>query len=203
MPYNQFTVESLSDNLGISQEFKLFIPQELAPFPTSLFLLQTLEDAKSEALGTEKAKSEHIILPVIKELKKQNPNKFSYFSGYKFEVDKDRELNGFCDFIFSALPNRIKIEQPVFFVVEAKNDLIENGIGQCGAEMYAAQIFNAKKGHISKPIYGCVTNAFSWVFLKLEDKALYIDPNYISLTFTEPHKVLSVLQWVLDECLAK
>lgn len=203
MPYNQFTIELLSDDLGVSQEFNCFVPQELARFQVSTLLLEILESAKSEALGTEKAKSEHIILPVIKELKKQNPNKFSYFSGYKFEVDKDRELNGFCDFIFSALPNRVKIEQPVFFVVEAKNDLIENGIGQCGAEMYAAQIFNERKGNPKKVMYGCVTNAFSWAFLKLEGNSLYIDPNYIPLTFAEPHRVLAVLQWILDECLAK
>lgn len=201
MPYNQFTTELLSDNLGISQEFNSFLPKTFANFPTSSLLLQTLEDAQNEALGTEKAKSEHIILPVIKELKKQNPNRFSYFSGYKFDVDKKRELKGFCDFIFSGLPNRLKIENPIFCVVEAKNDLIESGIGQCGAEMYAAQIFNEKKGDGKKVIYGCVTNAFSWAFLKLEDTTLYMDPHYVPLTFTHPHQVLAALQWVLDECL--
>jgi hypothetical protein len=45
------------------------------------------------------------------------------------------------------------------------------------------------------------TNVFLWCFLKLENQKLYIDPNYIPLTFTEPHRVLGVLQWILDESL--
>jgi hypothetical protein len=63
------------------------------------------------------------------------------------------------------------------------------------------RIFNQQKGKICEVMYGCVTTAFSWCFLKLENNTLYIDPNYIPLTFTEPHKVLAVLQWILDESL--
>jgi hypothetical protein len=69
--------------------------------------------------------------------------------------------------------------------------------------MYAAQIFNEREGNPKKQIFGCVTNAFSWCFLKLENKNLYIDPNYVPLTFTKPHEVLAVLQWILDESLKK
>jgi hypothetical protein len=67
--------------------------------------------------------------------------------------------------------------------------------------MYAAQLFNERKGKAKKQIFGCVTNAFSWCFLKLENKNLYIDPNFVPLTFSEPHRVLTVLQWILDESL--
>jgi hypothetical protein len=95
------------------------------------------------------------------------------------------------------------IEAPIFCLVEAKKGEVEEGFGQCGAEMYAAQIFNERKGKAQKAIYGCVTNAFSWCFLKLEEKNLYIDPNYVPLTFTEPHRVLAVLQWILDESIRR
>jgi hypothetical protein len=67
--------------------------------------------------------------------------------------------------------------------------------------MCAAQLFNEREGNPRKVIYGCVTNAFSWCFLKLEAKTLYIDPNYVPLTFAKPHEVLGVLQWILDESL--
>lgn len=203
MAYNTFTVEKLSEKLNISQEFKSFVPQNLPVFFPSDFILQTLNDAENEALGTEKAKSELIITPVIKELKRHNHNAFSYFSGYKFDVDKKLDLKGFCDFIFSALPNRIKIESPVFFLVEAKNDNLENGWGQCGAEMVAAQLFNQQHHQSQSVIYGCVTNAFTWSFLKLEEQNLYIDPHYYPLTLTHPHQVLSALQWVLEQCCIK
>jgi hypothetical protein len=88
-------------------------------------------------------------------------------------------------------------------MVEAKKGEIEEGFGQCGAEMYAAQLFNQRHNNPQKVIYGCVTNAFTWSFLKLEQNTLSIDPNYIPLTFTEPHKVLAVLQWILNSCLAE
>ncbi len=200
MAYNTFTIEKLSEKLNISQEFKHFMPQNLPPFSPSDFLLQTLLDAENEALGTEKAKSELIITPIIKELKRHNHHAFSYFSGYKFDVDKKLDLKGFCDFIFSARPNRVKIEQPVFLLVEAKNDNLESGWGQCGAEMLAAQLFNQQHHQMQPAIYGCVTNAFIWCFLKLEQQNLYIDPHYLPLTLTQPQSVLSGLQWVIEQC---
>jgi hypothetical protein len=51
-------------------------------------------------------------------------------------------------------------------------------------------------------IYGCVTNAFSWCFMKLENKNLYIDTNFVPLNFTAPQNVLAVLQWILDVSIA-
>lgn len=45
--------------------------------------------------------------------------------------------------------------------------------------------------------------AFLWCFLKLEGKILYIDPNYVPLTFTKPHEVLAVLQWILDAAMSE
>lgn len=202
MAYNKFKkIATLRDNFGITDNVISWLPDKFASVPISPFLLQNLLDAKEEALGTEKAKSEYIIAPVLKELRRNNPNRFSYFSGYRFDVDSKLNLQGFCDFIFSASPHRVDIESPIFCIVEAKKDSIEDGLAQCGAEMYAAYLYNDKKNQHRNAIYGCVTNAFSWCFLKLEEKNLFIDPNYIPLTFTEPSHVLAVLQWILDECL--
>lgn len=203
MAYNKFKTETLTEKLGIELELKAIIPQPLPEFKPTDLVLTILQEATNEALGTEKAKSEFIINPVLKELHRQNPNTFSYFSGYKFDVDVKLQLNGYCDFILSAFPNSPIIKTPVFCLVEAKKADIEESFGQCGAEMYAAKLFNERHNNPQKVIYGCVTNAFSWAFLKLENNTLFIDPNYIPLTFTEPHKVLAALQWGLDECLKK
>jgi hypothetical protein len=67
--------------------------------------------------------------------------------------------------------------------------------------MYAAQLFNQQHNKEQAAIYGCVTNALVWCFLKLENNNLLIDPNYIPLTFNNPEPVLQVLQWTLNECL--
>jgi hypothetical protein len=203
MAYNKFKrLEQLRKKLGINDLQMSFLPTQLPDFTPTKHLLDDLNEAKDEGLATEKAKSEQIITPVLKELRRQNPTAFKYFSGYEFNVDSDKDLNGYCDFILSLEARKVEIVAPVFCIVEAKDEKIDKGLAQCGAEMYAAQLFNEQEGHPHKVIYGCVTNAFSWCFLKLEGKDLYIDTNYIPLTFTKPHEVLAVLQWILDVSLA-
>jgi hypothetical protein len=202
MAYNKFKrLEQLQEDLGIDNFMKNWLPIVPA-YPKITNILEiALQEASQEALTTEKAKSESIIVPILKELKRSNPNKFSYFSGFQFDVDISQKLNGYCDFILSAETKKYEITIPVFCLVEAKKAEIDRGLAQCGAEMYAAQLFNERKGHPQKAIYGCTTNAFSWCFMKLEGKNLYIDTNYVPLTFAKPHEVLAVLQWILDESL--
>lgn len=202
MAYNKFKkLEQLDLLLGVKGVSATWLPDAFAAVNSTDILLKNLKDAESEPLGTDKAKSEHIISPVLKELRRHNLDKFSIFSGYVFDVDRSKNLNGACDVILSAAVQRVEIVAPIFCLVEAKKDNIEKGLAQCGAEMYAGSLFNAQKGRPREVIFGCVTNAFSWCFLKLENNFLYIDPNYIPLTFAEPHKVLAVLQWILDESL--
>ncbi len=202
MAYTQFKkLAILTAELGIQDVSANWLPKSFAPVKGSDLLLQNLADAQIEPLDTEKAKSEHIISPVLRALRHQNPHKFRTFSGYSFEVDESKNLNGYCDFILSAAAERLEIVAPIFCLVEAKNDNINKGLAQCGAEMYAALIFNQQKGQPREVMYGCVTNAFAWCFLKLENNILYIDPNYVPLTFANPHQVLAVLQWILDESL--
>lgn len=188
-------------DLGIKNVQKNWLPTHFTPINISQNLVENMTAAAHEALGSEKAKSEQIITPILRELRKQNPTYFKAFSGYQFDVDISKDLNSYCDFILSLDAEAVEITAPVFCIVEAKDDKIEKGLAQCGAEMYAAQIFNEKEGKPQKAIYGCVTNAFSWCFLKLEAQTLYIDPNFVPLTFAKPHDVLSVLQWILNKAL--
>ncbi len=202
MAYNRFKrLAQLQDDLGISSIQAAWLPSNIFSKEITDLLKVILQEASQETLTTEKAKSEYIVVPILNELRRQNIDKFKTFSGFEFEVDSKLGLNGYCDFILSAEAQRLEITAPVFCLVEAKKAEIDRGLAQCGAEMYAAQIFNERESKPRKVIYGCVTNAFSWCFLKLEAKNLYIDPNYVPLTFTKPHEVLSVLQWILDESL--
>ncbi len=202
MGYNKFLkLDKLRKDLGLKDIIGAWLPKKFNTFSVSDILFENLTSASMEALGSEKAKSEQIITSVLRELRKHNPTHFKSFSGYQFDVDSNKNLNGYCDFILSLEASAGEITAPIFCVVEAKDDKIEKGYAQCGAEMYAAQIFNEREGNPKKQIFGCVTNAFSWCFLKLENKNLYIDPNFVPLTFSEPHSVLAVLQWILDESL--
>jgi len=202
MSYNTFKIEHLQNKLLLPVRKEDWLHTNPAPFPEDAILTRLLTEAKNVYLGSEKARSEFIVTPVLQALHRRNSTKFSIFSGYEFTIDKSKGLSGFCDFILSSPANGFLVEAPAFFVVETKKaDIDDNAIAQCGAEMFAAQIFNERKGKSVQAVYGCVTSAYSWGFLKLENNLLLIDPNYVSLSFHNPYPVLSTLQWIVDESL--
>jgi hypothetical protein len=81
-------------------------------------------------------------------------------------------------------------------VYEAKNDSIEDWYGQCGAEMYAARLFNQQKGNDIHTIHGAITNGFTWQFLKLEGQTLFIDSQRYGLANLP--QLLGAIQKVYD-----
>jgi hypothetical protein len=64
---------------------------------------------------------------------------------------------------------------PIIALVEAKKEDLNLGLGQCLAEMVAAQIFNQKNDRAIDTIYGIVTSGTNWRFLKLINQEVYID----------------------------
>lgn len=204
MAYNKFKIEDLQRKLHLPVEKEDWLDKNLIPFTNDDLLMRVLGEAKKTYLGSEKARSEFIVTPVLQALHRQNQGRFTIFSGYEFNIDKSKELNGFCDFILSSPANGFIVEAPAFFIVETKKtDIDDNAIAQCGAELYAAQIFNEQKGKPQKAVYGCVTSAYSWGFLKLENNVITIDPNYASLSFDNPYPPLTTLQWILDKGMTK
>ena len=197
MAYSDFiTLKQVEETLGVEQERKeVFVKKKVRSTKLSKRLSMDLEDATRLPILSEKAKSEGIIYPILREINHKNRD-FTIFSGYTFEVDKSMSLNGVCDFLFSADTKSTDIEAPVFCVVEAKNRAIEEGYAQCAAEMYAAYLFNQKQGTDTKVIYGCVTTAFEWAFLQLEAKKVFIDTERYYLN--ETGKILTILQQIID-----
>jgi hypothetical protein len=51
---------------------------------------------------------------ILTEIRVNNPKKFTFFSGYPFNVDKKLGLAGFCDFVFSKKYNTVFIESQTF-----------------------------------------------------------------------------------------
>jgi hypothetical protein len=127
------------------------------------------------AVGTEKARSEFIIANILLEIRKILDNKISLFSGVIMDVDKEKGLTGFCDFIISKSQEQFYISAPIIAVVEAKNEFIVSGLGQCIAEMYASKIFNDREGLPLPAVYGAVTTGNTWKFLKQEGNDIYVD----------------------------
>jgi hypothetical protein len=81
-------------------------------------------------------------------------------------------------------------------VVEAKNDNIKLGLGQCVAEMVVAQLFDARADKGPKIIYGLVTTGSIWRFLKLEESVVFLDSGeyYLDQLLKILGIVLSILQ---------
>jgi hypothetical protein len=147
------------------------------------------------AINTEKARSEFIIAPILLELRRRLGGAFSLFSGVEFNVEPSKGLNGVCDFILSGSPRQSILTAPLVTIVEAKNDNLRSGLGQCIASMYAAQVFNQKAGDPVAIIHGVATTGTAWKFLKLMDKAVTLDLKEYYVD--DPGKILGVLEFLV------
>ena len=169
----------------------------IAPSPVSDLLRQILAQNSRYALpsGSEKARSEYLIAPILAEVCQQKRDQASLFSGIEFDVDDQRGLSGYCDFLFSRAPDALVLSAPVVSIVEAKKENILAGIPQCFAELVAAQIFNARAGHPIDTLYGVVTTGTDWQFLRLQGTAAAIDSDLYYLANVE--KIVGILVWML------
>ena len=194
MPYSQFSLENVKGELGVQIEDRLNLFENISPVAYSDLLTQLLKQYSplAIAIGTEKARSEFIIAPILFELKRQLSDRISLFSGREFNVEPIRGLIGFCGFLISQSPQQLLIESPVVAIVEAKNDNIASGIGQCIAEMVAAQLFNERKQNAISTIYGVVTTGSNWKFLRLKGSVVEADLNEYYLN--DVGKLLGILR---------
>jgi len=197
--YSDFTLKKVVQEfvLTLSENENLFCDCESVE--PSAFLIETLNENVPLALSisTEKARSELIIINLFIELRKKYDHKISLFSGVKFDVDASKNLNGFCDFIISSSPEQLFITAPIIAVVEAKNENIISGLGQCIAEMIAAQQFNADEKQDIPTIYGIVTTGNAWKFLKIINRDVFIDAKEYHIDNTA--KILGILAAMIEQ----
>jgi hypothetical protein len=193
--FRHYQLVDLKNICGIFSEGVIDLLSPIQPQAPSELLEKILEKHLQIPMKNEKAKSELIVMPILVDVWDKNKN-FKPLSGFTFNVDASKGLKGICDFIISAKPNTIDLEAPVVCIFEAKDDNIENWYGQCGAEMYAARLFNEKEGNALSIIHGAITNGFTWQFLKLENQTLYIDNQRYSIANLP--KLLGAIQKVYD-----
>jgi len=200
MCYREFTsIIQVKQAFGLTTvEGPRFLPQ-ITPIDPSATLTDFLANSLPVAVatGSEKARSEMIITPVLLEVRKILQQNVSLFSGEDFTVDYESGLNGICDYLISRSPEMLEIEAPAVAVVEAKKADLKTGIGQCVAEMVAMQKFNEAKGKPISVIYGSVSNGTQWRFLKLEEKIVSIDLNDYALPPVD--EILGMLVWMVRD----
>jgi hypothetical protein len=202
MPYSSFTLDDVEEKFGLDFQASSFIP-ELEPILPSAWLQETLLMTLplAKMAGSEKARSEFIIAPILVELIRLTNNEISVFSGEDFTVDRELGLNGICDFIISQSSNQIKVSAPVIALVEAKKGVLKDGWGQCIAEMLAAKKFNEHRKKSIEYMYGIVTSGNSWQFLRMKEKTVIIDPDEYTIASIE--KLLAILNWMVSDKILK
>ena len=184
------------------------------PIPPSDWLTEALEMGKRLALpgGSEKARSEFLIAPVLLELERHYRDRLAIYSGCNLRAAPYQNLDGECDFLLARGPGGLSVRAPILSVVEAKRDNVEGGIGQCVAQMVGVQIFNQlalqpeteATDHIGSDnlglVFGCVTTGEIWQFLCLEGTSLTIDRDRFYIERLE--RLLAAFRACLEQTLS-
>lgn len=193
MAYSEFTLETALSAFHIEAVDTVGLFSEITTVDPTPHLVTALarKAPLATTIGTEKAKSEMIVADVLVDLLEHFDRNISLFSGIDFNVDVENGLTGVCDFLVSLSPRQSLLEAPVIIIVEAKKDDLLIGLGQCVAEMVAAQRFNAEKGNDIHRVYGTITSGTDWKFLRLEEDNLFIDMS--TYTIERCDRILGIL----------
>lgn len=193
MAYNNFTLAKVKEDFGLTVDETQNLFSDIPIIKPSEILTVILQDyiPLATAIGTEKARSEFLIAPILSEVRRQLNYQVSLFSGTDFNVDIEKGLLGYCDFLISASKEQFFISAPVMTIVEAKNENIVSGLGQCIAEMVASQIFNLRHNLEIPVIYGVVTTGTNWRFLTLTENQVCID--MVEYYINQLDKILGII----------
>jgi len=193
MAYSNFTLAKVKEDFGLTVDETQNLFADIPLIKPSEILTVILQDyiPLATAIGTEKARSEFLIAPILSEVRRQLNYQVSLFSGTDFNVDVEKGLLGYCDFLISASQEQFFISAPVMTIVEAKNENIINGLGQCIAEMVASQIFNQRQNLDIPVIYGVVTTGTNWRFLTLTENQVCID--MVEYYINQLDKILGII----------
>lgn len=199
MSYKDFTIKKVQNVFQVEIAEATGIFSEIIEHTISQHLTETLKEniPLAVSINTEKARSELIISPILVDLRKIFNHKISLFSGIELNVDKEKELNGFCDFLISLSSEQLFLRSPILAIVEAKNENIMGGLGQCIAEMIASRMYNEKEGIDINKIYGVVTSGNIWKFIKLENNTVTIDLDDYGIK--EPNKIMGILSSMVEQ----
>jgi hypothetical protein len=195
MPYSNFdTLEQVVREFSLTFRERLRIFDDVEEIQPSQMLMEILEFniPLAVAIASEKARSELIVAPILLEVKRRHPDTVSLFSGRELNVDPNRGLSGYVDFLISKSPIQVFVDTPVIAVVEAKRDNLQSGYGQCVATMVAAQLKNQQEGKAIEKILSVVTTGSLWQFFVLSNSELILD--LVEYSLSEISRILGIFE---------
>ena len=194
MGYSNYKrLKTVTKKFGLDARFTNIFP-EIAPQPISGWLAESLEMAEIMPLTNEKNKSERLVSPILLDIVKHFRTQITLFSGEELVVNPSEDLSGECDFFFALHPPKPYIDFPIISLVEAKNEDMEFGLGQCAAQVYGAYLYNKNENKEVPILYGCTTTGTDWLFFKLENGIFYVHHK----TMTDLPQVLGTWHWILN-----
>ncbi len=101
MANSDFTLAKVKETFALSVEEGRNLFATIAVVPPSERLMLTFEEnlLLATSIGTEKARSEFLIAPILSEMRRQANYQVSLFSGTDFNVDSNLGLMDYCDFM--------------------------------------------------------------------------------------------------------
>ncbi|RUS98474.1 hypothetical protein DSM106972_081030 [Dulcicalothrix desertica PCC 7102] len=104
MAYSDFTLSQAQSSFNLTLDETVNLFNDVSPVSPSEILKTILADyiPLATSVGTQKARSELMIAPILVELRKLLSNKISFFSGNEFNIDATKGLQGRCDYILSG-----------------------------------------------------------------------------------------------------
>lgn len=197
MAFSDFTFPKVQQDLGLMlDETDLFSAIPAVPLREDFVTTITEGAMVALAVNTEKAKSEFIIAPVLLEVRRRCGGAVGLFSGVALDVDSAKGLHGVCDFLLSKSARQFILSAPVVIVVEAKNDNLRTGLGQCIATVYAAALYNQRAENPLPAVFGVVTTGSAWKFLQLVGTTVTIDLKEYYID--DPGKLVGVLTHMIQ-----
>ena len=174
MAYGDYELNDVLRTFGLAiARVDLFA--RVAPLEPSQWLKDDLERGRGIALFSEKSRCEFIVAPILLACQELVAGQCCVYSGVRLDVDADRGLKGECDFLLGKTAPSPALQSPLLVVVEAKKNDIEEGIGQCAAQMIGVRLFNEQDQHPVRFVHGCVTTGETWQFLRLDGQSLLVD----------------------------
>ena len=192
MSFRDFKFPAVVTDLGMTlRQAPLFAGVPSHPIRDDLLARLASGLLVSQGLNNEKARSEFVVAPLLLELWDVSGRAFGLHSGTEIIVDEAAGLNGVCDFLLARDPLVFVVRAPVLAIIEAKNDNVWNGFGQCVASMHAVARMN-RDANIDRPVFGASTTGRDWKFFRLDGTVLTIDSVEYALP-TEADKLAGIL----------
>ena len=172
----------------------------------SVWLNETLEIALPlvKQIRSEQARSAFVISNIVLELYKHCNRDFAVYTEQTLNI---RGLNGKLDYVMGqgdqTSPRQRGFNPPITVVIEVKRPTLSDNrlrfrFGQCMAEMVAMQFFNIETDSEVSTIYGVLTDAERWYFMKLTDDEFQADTRIYQIE-NELQLILGILDAMIRD----